>query len=130
MKYAEINKRYTEIVSEYISKGYILNTATMAGSQGEIASVDLTSVFRPLFCASSRGLGDLFCSMAFGAKPKCLAYPLIVGLLFANRLLNCRWPDSNRRRLALSCCALPLSYSGIFLELAAGIEPATIGLQD
>lgn len=43
MKYAEINKRYTEIVSEYISKGYILNTATMTGSQGEIASVDLTN---------------------------------------------------------------------------------------
>lgn len=43
MKYAEINKRYTEIVSEHISKGYILNTATMTGSQGEIASVDLTN---------------------------------------------------------------------------------------
>ncbi len=42
MKYAEINKRYTEIVSEYMAAGYILNTATMTGSQGEIASVDLT----------------------------------------------------------------------------------------
>lgn len=42
MKYAEINKRYTEIVSEYMTAGYILNTATMTGSQGEIASVDLT----------------------------------------------------------------------------------------
>lgn len=42
MKYADINKRYTEIVSEYITAGYTLNTATMTGSQGEIASIDLT----------------------------------------------------------------------------------------
>lgn len=42
MKYAEINRRYTEIISEYITAGYTLNTATMTGSQGEIASVDLT----------------------------------------------------------------------------------------
>lgn len=31
MKYAEINKRYTEIVSEYMAAGYTLNTATMTG---------------------------------------------------------------------------------------------------
>lgn len=37
MKYAEINKRCTEIVSEYMSKGYILNTATM-----ESGCIDLT----------------------------------------------------------------------------------------
>lgn len=42
MKYAEINKRYTEIVSEYMAAGYTLNSATMTGSQGEIASIDLT----------------------------------------------------------------------------------------
>lgn len=42
MKYADINKRYTEIVAEYISKGYAINTATMSGSQGETAKVDLT----------------------------------------------------------------------------------------
>ena len=43
MKYADINKRYTEIISEYMDAGYTLNTATMSGSQGEIASVDLTN---------------------------------------------------------------------------------------
>lgn len=42
MKYADINKRYTEIASEYMTAGYTLNTATMTGSQGEIASIDLT----------------------------------------------------------------------------------------
>jgi len=42
MKYADINKRYTEIVSEYMAAGYTLNTATMTGSQGEIAKIDLT----------------------------------------------------------------------------------------
>ena len=42
MKYIDINKRFTEIVSEYIATGYTMNTATMTGSQGEIASIDLT----------------------------------------------------------------------------------------
>lgn len=42
MKYADINKRYTEIVSEYIAKGFTVNTATMSGSQGEVAKIDLT----------------------------------------------------------------------------------------
>lgn len=42
MKFAEINKRYTEIVTEYITKGYTINAGTMSGSQGEIAHIDLT----------------------------------------------------------------------------------------
>ena len=42
MKYIDINKRYSEIVAEYISKGYTINTASMSGSQGEIAKIDLT----------------------------------------------------------------------------------------
>lgn len=43
MRYADINKRFTEIVAEYIGKGYAINTATMGGSQGETAKVDLTN---------------------------------------------------------------------------------------
>lgn len=42
MKFAEINKRYTEIVAEYMAKGYTINAGTMGGSQGEIANIDLT----------------------------------------------------------------------------------------
>lgn len=42
MKFADINRRYTEIVAEWLAKGYTINTATMGGSQGEIAKVDLT----------------------------------------------------------------------------------------
>ena len=42
MKYAELNKRFTEVVAGYMAKGYVINTATMDGSQGEIAKVDLT----------------------------------------------------------------------------------------
>lgn len=42
MKYAEINTRYTEIVTEYMTKGYTVNTSSMGGSQGEIAKIDLT----------------------------------------------------------------------------------------
>lgn len=42
MKYSDINKRYTEIVTEYMTKGYTINTASMSGSQGEVAKIDLT----------------------------------------------------------------------------------------
>lgn len=43
MKYADINKRFTEIVAEYIAKGYTINSDTMSGCQsGAIANVDLT----------------------------------------------------------------------------------------
>lgn len=43
MTYADINKRFTQIVTEYICKGYAINTSTMSGSQGEIANIDLTN---------------------------------------------------------------------------------------
>lgn len=43
MKFAEINKRFTELTTEYITKGYIFNASTMCGHQGEIAKVDLTN---------------------------------------------------------------------------------------
>ena len=43
MKFAEINARFTQIVAEYMGKGYTINTASMAGSQGEIGKVDLTN---------------------------------------------------------------------------------------
>lgn len=42
MKYSDINRRYTEIVAEYMSKGYTINTASMGGSQGETCKIDLT----------------------------------------------------------------------------------------
>lgn len=42
MTYADINKRFSEIVTEYLNRGYTFNTATMGGSQGEISKVDLT----------------------------------------------------------------------------------------
>lgn len=42
MKYADINKRYTEIVADYMTRGYTINTRTMSGSQGEYAHIDLT----------------------------------------------------------------------------------------
>lgn len=42
MKYIDINRKFTETVSSYIAQGYIINTASMSGSQGEIAHIDLT----------------------------------------------------------------------------------------
>lgn len=43
MKYKEINRKYTEIVQEWMAKGYVINTSTMSGHQGEIAKIDLTN---------------------------------------------------------------------------------------
>ena len=43
MKYAEINKEFTNKVNEYLDKGYIINSSTMSGSQGEVTKVDLTN---------------------------------------------------------------------------------------
>ena len=43
MKRAELNTIFTAKVNEYLAKGYTFNTETMAGSQGEIAKVDLTN---------------------------------------------------------------------------------------
>lgn len=42
MKYIDINQKFTAKVAAYIAEGYTINTATMGGSQGEIAHVDLT----------------------------------------------------------------------------------------
>ena len=42
MLYTEINKKFTEAVAAYLTKGYMINTTTMSGSQGERARVDLT----------------------------------------------------------------------------------------
>lgn len=43
MRYAEVNARFTAKVAEYIANGYVFNSSTMSGSQGEIAKVDLTN---------------------------------------------------------------------------------------
>ena len=43
MRYCDINNRFTQIVTEYINKGYTFNTSSMGGSQGEIANIDLTN---------------------------------------------------------------------------------------
>ena len=42
MKFAEINKIYTQKVIEYLNKGYVINCGSLSGHQGEIAKVDLT----------------------------------------------------------------------------------------
>lgn len=57
MKYADINKRFSEIVTEYLNKGYTFNTATMGGSQGEVAKVDLMVLH---FYISNDLFGDLY----------------------------------------------------------------------
>lgn len=39
----DIEKIYTDTLTEYINKGYRINSNTMSGSQGEIAKIDLTN---------------------------------------------------------------------------------------
>lgn len=42
MKFESINLRYTEVIAEWLAKGYTINFATMSGHQGEISKIDLT----------------------------------------------------------------------------------------
>ncbi len=42
MKYADINRKYTATIADYLAKGYTINTRTMSGSQGDYAHIDLT----------------------------------------------------------------------------------------
>ena len=51
MNQNDINRMFTEKVTELISQGYQINPATMSGSQGEYAHVDLrkgTEIIRVL----------------------------------------------------------------------------------
>lgn len=41
MRRAEIDKIFARMLGEYLADGYVINTNTMGGSQGEIAKVDL-----------------------------------------------------------------------------------------
>ncbi|WP_298029637.1 hypothetical protein [uncultured Dysosmobacter sp.] len=43
MKYIDINRKFTERVNQYLASGYIFNSASMRGSQGERAHIDLTN---------------------------------------------------------------------------------------
>ena len=43
MKYIDINAKFTAAVNNYLAQGYIINTASMSGSQGEVAHIDLTN---------------------------------------------------------------------------------------
>ena len=42
MKYADINRKYTATIADYLAKGYTINTRTMSGSQGDYAHIDLS----------------------------------------------------------------------------------------
>lgn len=43
MKYIDINAKFTAAVNSYLAQGYIINAASMSGSQGEVAHIDLTN---------------------------------------------------------------------------------------
>ena len=71
MKYTDINRRFTEIAAEYLAKGFVINTTTMSGSQGEKAHIDLTDGVKVL-----RILVEDFRDFA---KPGCEGTEIIVG---------------------------------------------------
>lgn len=71
MKYTDINRRFTEIAAEYLAKGFVINTTTMSGSQGERAHIDLTDGVKVI-----RILVEDFRDFA---KPGCEGTEIIVG---------------------------------------------------
>ena len=65
MNQNDINRAFTDKVSELLAQGFQINPATMGGSQGEIAHIDLrrgTEVLRVLLESES----------GFGRDPDCL----------------------------------------------------------
>ena len=59
--FKNINERFSEIVGEYLAKGYVINTGTMGGLQGEIAKVDMTDgkkIIRVMLDSRSGGLHE------------------------------------------------------------------------
>lgn len=64
MNQNDINRAFTEKVTELLAQGYQINPATMGGSQGEIAHIDLrrgTEVLRVLLESKSGFDGDPDC---------------------------------------------------------------------
>lgn len=66
MKFSEINAIYTNMVTEWIGKGYTINAGTMGGSQtDEMAHIDLTDgryIYRIVmesFCDRENDLGGI-----------------------------------------------------------------------
>lgn len=74
MIYKEIEAIYTKKVAEYIAKGYIINTCTMPGHQGEIAKVDFRKgkeVIRVLFTEDSWNTFDTFVILVGRSTETC-----------------------------------------------------------
>ena len=69
MKFESINRRYTEVIAEWLAKGYTINSATMSGHQGEISKIDLTDgkeIIRVLLgnlSGASEKIGDRYYHM-------------------------------------------------------------------
>ena len=58
----DVNRIYTEKVSELLAQGYQIHTSTMGGSQGDIAHIDLsngTEILR-VYLESIPGFGDSY----------------------------------------------------------------------
>lgn len=56
MKEYDINKVYTQKVAEYLQNGYTINPATMGGSQGEVAKIDLVNDVEVIRILLTRGM--------------------------------------------------------------------------
>lgn len=82
MKHTDIESIMTAKVAEYIAKGYTLSTATMSGSQGEIAKVDVRKngeIIRILLTSENRwddnGEYRAVTLTVGRSKPVCKSHP-------------------------------------------------------
>ncbi len=80
MKFAEINAIYTQKVAEYLANGYIINSNTMAGHQGEIAKIDLrkdNDVIRIMIDSANHYSDHCFCSTVSIIVGRCIEKDII-----------------------------------------------------
>jgi len=91
MKYADINALFTQKVAEYIGKGYVINSTTMAGHQGEIAKVDLRNdheIIRIWFGTAYRNFRDGLTVMVGRTTDERLMQPM------TSRRSDTLWTDN------------------------------------
>lgn len=87
LQFIDINKRFTEIVSEYLSRGYVFNADTMCGHQGEVAKVDLTDGHEVVRVYMERFRGNIFSFDPEGIK-------IVVGRNHSDEIIpggSCGW---------------------------------------
>ena len=121
MKYADINALFTAKVAHYLTNGYVINSASMAGHQGEIAKVDLRNereIIRVWFGTAHKNFRDGLTVMVGRCTDERLLAPLTA------RRSDTIWTDNLEVIESRTFWQMQKSYreTDFYIEGDAGIE--------